>query len=56
MDSDDAGSFIVPYSEHSGLKTIQIATRLSDSISDSQVSVQYIEMPHVVRLIPDVVP
>ena len=35
---------------------IQIATTKSESISDSQVSIQYIKLPEIHRLIPDTIP
>lgn len=56
VNSVTSGSFSAPYSGKAGLKSLKIATRLSDSISDGNLSVQYIELPSIERLVPDVLP
>ena len=54
--SEQQATFEAPISNKAGLMSIQVATRHSHSISDSQISLLYIELPQITRLVPAIIP
>ena len=56
VSSPAEGTFIAPLSYQVGIKSVQIATRSSSTISDDYLALQYIDLPQIKRLVPDAIP